>query len=77
MAAFLRAVYEEATRRGYEFDRSKIAKHSAAIELSETEGQLLYEWKHLRRKLKARAPHESLNESRHRYRARFVARVAY
>jgi Pyrimidine dimer DNA glycosylase len=56
MGSFLKIVFEEATRRGYEFDGSKIAKHSAGIKLSETKGQLLYEWKHLRKKLEIRAP---------------------
>jgi hypothetical protein len=56
VAAFLKAVHQEATRRGYEFDASKIGQSQIAIELEETDGQLLYEWKHLRRKLKHRAP---------------------
>jgi hypothetical protein len=56
LAAFLKAVHEEATRRGYEFDGSKIARFTGVIVLEETNGQLLYEWTHLRRKLKQRAP---------------------
>jgi hypothetical protein len=56
VAAFLKAVYEEATRRGYEFDGSKIGPCRIMIKLKETDGQLLYEWQHLRRKLKHRAP---------------------
>ena len=56
VAAFLKAVHEEATRRGYEFDASKIGRCQIAIEIEETDGQLLYEWEHLRRKLKHRAP---------------------
>jgi pyrimidine dimer DNA glycosylase len=56
LAAFLKAVHEEATRRGYEFDGSKIARFTEVIVLEETDGQLLYEWTHLRRKLKDRAP---------------------
>src|SRR5581483_1871331 len=46
LAAFLKAVHEEATRRGYEFDGSKIARHPKTIVLEETNGQLLYEWEH-------------------------------
>lgn len=57
LAAFLKIVHEEATRRGYSFDASKIGRLEAKIELAETNGQLLYEWEHLRRKLKLRAPH--------------------
>ena len=56
VAAFLKVVHEEATRRGYKFDGSKIARTRIAVRLDETEGQLLYEWEHLRRKLKHRAP---------------------
>jgi hypothetical protein len=56
VAAFLKAVHAEATRRGYKFDSSKIARCRVSIELEETDGQLLYEWEHLRRKLKHRAP---------------------
>jgi hypothetical protein len=56
VATFLKAVHEEATRRGYKFDGSKIARIQITVRLDETEGQLLYEWEHLRRKLKLRAP---------------------
>lgn len=56
VAAFLKAVHEEATRRGYAFDSSKIGRCPKAIALEETDGQLLYEWNHLRQKLKQRAP---------------------
>src|SRR5437016_1238288 len=57
VAAFLKAVHEEATRRGYTFDGSKIGSCREAIVLEETDGQLRYEWKHLCEKLKRRAPH--------------------
>lgn len=56
IATYLSSVHEEATRRGYEFDVSKIARHRGKIKLDETNGQLLYEWAHLKRKLKRRAP---------------------
>src|SRR6185312_5253678 len=56
VAAFLKAVHDEATRRGYEFDASKIARFTEVIVLEETDGQLLYEWTHLCGKLKQRAP---------------------
>jgi hypothetical protein len=56
VAAYLSAVHEEATRRGYSFDASKIGSCPKSIALEETDGQLLYEWEHLRRKLKQRAP---------------------
>lgn len=56
VTVYLKAVHSEATRRGYEFNGSKIARHRARVELQETNGQLLYEWEHLKRKLKRRAP---------------------
>jgi hypothetical protein len=57
IAAFLTGIAEEAQRRGYTFDASKISGPSFAGQLEETRGQLLYEWKHLRSKLRKRAPH--------------------
>lgn len=56
VATYLKAVHDEATRRGYQFDGSKIARQRTAARLRETDGQLLYEWEHLKRKLKQRAP---------------------
>jgi len=56
VASYLKTVHEEACRRGYQFDVSKIARSRLKIHLKETDGQLLYEWEHLRRKLKRRAP---------------------
>jgi hypothetical protein len=56
IARYLRTVQEEATRRGYRFTRSKIARRDGARAIAETRGQLRYEWQHLRRKLKRRAP---------------------
>jgi pyrimidine dimer DNA glycosylase len=54
--AYLGSIFEEATSRGYEFDRSKIGPIRAAPRLSVTRGQLLHEWRHLLRKLSARNP---------------------
>jgi len=56
IATYLRAVHDEATRRGYQFDRRKIVGRASRLRITETRGQLLYEWKHLRRKLKCRDP---------------------
>lgn len=56
LAAYLVAVHEEALRRGYNFDATKIAANRFAGTLPETKGQLLYEWDHLKRKLEQRAP---------------------
>ena len=43
-------------RRGYKFDASKIGVRRFRGELTETRGQPLYEWRHLKRKLKKRNP---------------------
>src|SRR5690242_15530396 len=51
---YLAAVYYEAVRRGYHFDRSKIAWDFKPAKLKVTKGQLQYEAEHLRNKLKIR-----------------------
>jgi hypothetical protein len=56
VAAFLAGIAEEAQRREYRFDTSKIFPHASAAPIEETSGQLLYEWRHLRTKLKGRDP---------------------
>ncbi|HEY3760736.1 MAG TPA: pyrimidine dimer DNA glycosylase/endonuclease V [Verrucomicrobiae bacterium] len=56
LATYLESVHEEATRRGYEFDGKKIGRTKFQGRIKETRGQLLYEWKHLKRKLKKRDP---------------------
>src|SRR5581483_1664798 len=54
IAGYLREVHAEAVRRGYTFDGSKIARPKSRSRLAETRGQLLYEWEHLKRKLRRR-----------------------
>jgi hypothetical protein len=56
IAAYLLALAKEAGRRGYSFDLSKIPEPRFAGRLIETRGQLLFEWRHLKRKLRLRAP---------------------
>ena len=56
VGAFLRGVAKEAQRRGYHFDANKIRSSEPARPIAETNGQLLYEWRHLRAKLRVRAP---------------------
>jgi len=56
LAAYLKAVHAEAVRRGYHFDGSKIGAVRSRKKITETRGQLLYEWLHLKRKLKRRDP---------------------
>src|SRR5438105_2599861 len=50
MAAFLAGIVEEAERRGYRFDGTKILGKRFRGRVVETEGQLLYEWGHLMEK---------------------------
>ncbi len=56
VAAFLAGLAAEARQRGYRFDESKISRPRFKGQIPETSGQLLYEWRHLRAKLKIRAP---------------------
>jgi hypothetical protein len=57
IAAYLRSVQAEATRRGYRFDPSRIHRCRGAVQsLTVTQGQLNYEWACLAGKLEARAP---------------------
>jgi len=58
IAAYLKAVHAEASRRGYSFDGSKIGRATGvrARSLKVTKGQLAYEWSHLDKKLKKRSP---------------------
>ena len=56
IASFLAGLAEEAARRGYRFDVAKISRRRFTGHLPETDGQLLYEWSHLRAKLRGRAP---------------------
>ena len=52
---YLAAVYAEACRRGYAFDRRKFRGPRTAWRITVTRGQLAFEWTHLRRKLRSRA----------------------
>lgn len=63
IASYLAAVSDEAVRRGYNFNAAKIGRKRQRGRLVETKGQLLYEWRHLRRKLARRDP-ERWRESR-------------
>ena len=56
IATFLAGIAEEAQSRGYRFDTSKISTRRFRAQLAETDGQLLYEWRHLLAKLRGRAP---------------------
>ena len=54
IAAYLHAVREEATARGYRFDKEKIAAADYDARIPCTRGQLLYEWHHLLEKVRQR-----------------------
>ena len=57
IGAYLLAVHQEATSRGYAFDSSRIVNAAPLpVRVRETRGQLLYEWSHLARKLRSRNP---------------------
>jgi hypothetical protein len=56
IASFLFCLVEEAERRGYQFDGGKILHKKVSIQIQETNGQMAYEWIHLKRKLRKRSP---------------------
>jgi hypothetical protein len=51
---YLEAVAEEASARGYRFDRTKILKTTTPFTIPVTDGQLSYEFNHLKNKLNER-----------------------
>ena len=55
VAEYLRGVASEATRRGYAFDTRKISRVRWTGRIDVAQGQLEFEWTHLRRKLTARS----------------------
>lgn len=56
IAVYLLGVWDEADRRGYHFERSKIGAAGAVAPIPLTAGQLDYEWSHLLAKLRRRSP---------------------
>lgn len=56
IASYLKAVADEADRRGYHFDRNKIMNEELGGSIAVTTGQLDYEFKHLLEKLRKRDP---------------------
>lgn len=54
--SYLAAVRDEAVRRGYSFDRSKVGPAREVQPIPVTSGQLVHEWNHLQRKLAIRSP---------------------
>ena len=56
IAEYLRAVHTESAARGYRFDSGKIAPGRTTGRIDVTLGQIRFEWRHLIKKLEARAP---------------------
>jgi hypothetical protein len=56
ISTYLWAVHDEATRRRYTFDSTKIAGSRQPVSLNMTEGQLRFEYQHLKEKLRRRDP---------------------
>lgn len=54
--SYLASVHDEATTRGYSFDRSKVGPVRAVQAIPVSSGQLAYEWGHLQHKLATRSP---------------------
>lgn len=53
---YLSEVYNEAAKRGYKFDKSKVLVCADSVSLPIPRGQLEYEFTHLMKKLSIRAP---------------------
>lgn len=53
---YLTGVLAEARRRGYRFDARKAEGPRTTVRIRASRGQLAYEWSHLLRKLRRRAP---------------------
>ena len=51
---YLFAIYDEATKRGYKFQREKIGHQILGYKIAITDGQLRYEFDHLKKKLRDR-----------------------
>lgn len=56
IATYLASVQSEAARRGYDFNARKIGERRMRTRITETDGQIKYEWQHLRAKLAKRSP---------------------
>jgi len=53
--SYLRSVWQESVRRGYSFDRRKLGSARTVRRIAVTDGQLRFELRHLRRKLRMRS----------------------
>lgn len=60
IGAFLTGLADEASARGYRFDRERIdAPGAPSGSIAVTDGQLALEWEHLGRKLRERSPDDA------------------
>lgn len=55
VGTFLEGVQEEATRRGYRFDASRIDRPGASVRIEVSDGQVAFECEHLLAKLRVRS----------------------
>lgn len=56
ISTYLSVVHEEASKRGFNYDGSKVGEVAVLKPVPVTKGQLEYEWSHLLKKLKKRSP---------------------
>lgn len=56
LGSYLHSVADEADRRGYSFAREKLPLRRDVGPINLTEGQLHFEWSHLKTKLRSRSP---------------------
>ena len=54
IAMYLQGIYREAVDRGYKFSEDKISPSRFSGKIACTRGQLLYEWGHLKEKIRLR-----------------------
>jgi hypothetical protein len=56
IATYLVSLADEAEKRGYKFDKTKIYPGRLPTKIAVSRGQVLYEWAHLKAKLSLRDP---------------------
>lgn len=61
---YLSFLADDADRRGYRFDRTRIERSDDGASLGVSEGQLAFEWAHLLAKLEQRSPDVAVEMSR-------------
>ncbi len=56
ISTYLASIHDDATRRGYRFDRALIGPTRTHERIAVTRGQVAHEWQHLLAKLEVRSP---------------------